>query len=107
MAQYPDILIRAAEIITQRGWVQHHFGLPDKSGKGPGPVCAARAINEASAELGATERQRWDARYAMFVVIGKDSIASWNDQGKRNKQEVIDSLQKAALLPVSWVNHIN
>lgn len=106
---HQKILVRAAEIIEDRGWVQGNYSTPRKNSKGeeiPGPVCASRAITDAAKDLGATERERWDARYAVFEVTGRDSIATWNDQGKRTKEGVLEALRAAAHLPVTWVNHI-
>jgi hypothetical protein len=92
------ILYRAIEIIDERGWIQGNYETPKKNEKLPGPVCAARAINLASQELGGSEEQRWDARNAVIALIGAPCIACWNDKGKTTKQEVSRILGEAARL---------
>lgn len=85
------VLTRAAQIIEKRGWVRGHFSLPGPTNApSEGPVCAARAIRLAAAELGVDHTP---ARLLLEPVIGTYSIASWND--RKSKDEVLRVLKEA------------
>ena len=92
------LLLRAAEIIEQRGLRQGGFGgdSPDDS------VCTLRAIDIAVKEFGLDKNayNGWGApRSAIMAYTGCDSVIIWTDNEARTQDEVIGVLRGAAMLP--------
>lgn len=90
-----SVYLKAIEVIETRGWTQGRYQSP------AGQVCALGACNLASnlGERGygdGTERVRFNALYtAVKLLTGQSSVASFNDQPGRTKEEVINLLRKA------------
>jgi hypothetical protein len=88
------VLLRAAEIIEERGWCQEY---PDAAGR----VCAGRAImlalglksGWAGNEQERIVRHRLGFSAAWFL---SGALANWNDAPGRTAAEVIDRLRSAA-----------
>lgn len=101
------ILKRTIAILEERGWWQNPESYEEqtKSGK-PGKVSVSRAIRIAVAELGATEYDMWEARYALLSFVGGRGIESWNDSPKTNKQTVFETLTSAIAREKDWDNHM-
>jgi hypothetical protein len=89
----PDaVLLRAAEIVQERGLCQG----PWKVG---GPLCAAGAVGEAAGELGLhrTEMEGKVLRFARSLggSTARD-VHGWNDAPGRSAGEVAEALERAA-----------
>lgn len=91
-AQAPDkdaeILLRAAEIIEERGWCQRSFGDYKR-----GPKCAAGAIIEAAHDAHRGGRVHELIRRAKPTG---DHLMLWNDADGRTAAEVVARLRGAA-----------
>lgn len=88
-------LAAAAEYIEAHGWIQHRTGSPG------GPVCAAgalRAVASAPAwepqTVGQYERYS-DSWGAASDYLGQ-SLAGWNDNPTRTREEVVAALRAAS-----------
>lgn len=107
-----EILARAAQIIKDRGWVQH------TSVTKRGQVCASQAIFVASQEYVRQHRssplevlfrgqqkieveKAWRTACRMLLAyIGDpllDCVPYWNDAPGRRKHEVVDALARASM----------
>ena len=89
----PDpVLVRAAEIIRERGMCQG----PWAAG---GPLCAAGAVGEAAGELGLhrTEMEGKVLRFARSLggSTARD-VHGWNDAPGRSAGDVAEALERAA-----------
>jgi hypothetical protein len=95
------LLLKAAEIVEQRGWCQRSFENLD------GQVCALGAINLAHHDCsgwgsrvfsGADLAVNAACRASQYVGrgIGYFTLANWNDTNGRTKEEVIAALRGAA-----------
>jgi len=89
----PDpMLLRAAEIVRERGFCQG----PWRAG---GPLCAAGAVSQAAEELGFV-RPEMKARLRQLAgALGGVSVRDihrWNDAPERTAGEVAEALQRAA-----------
>lgn len=96
-----SLLLRAADILDERGWTQGDFVAAD------GCVCALGAVHLASNEIagipcratfatGDLYEQALDRIYAIVGGLGSGGIAVWNDEDGRTKDEVQDMLRRAA-----------
>lgn len=90
---HPDsLLLRAAEIVRERGLCQGTW-------RPGGPLCAAGALGLAGAALGLT-RSEMEARLLRFAGgLGGSAISdihSWNDAPGRTAGEVVEALERAA-----------
>jgi hypothetical protein len=84
------VLMRAAEIIRERGWCQHN--LKDSIGR----MCMVGAITEAQSCLGISAAGRaQDAVRHELQING--FISDWNNAPERTADEVIQALESAAL----------
>jgi hypothetical protein len=92
MAEPDPVLLRAAEIVRERGFRQGPW-------RGHGPVCAAGAVAEAGEELGLV-RPEVEARLLQFAgALGGcafEDVHSWNDAPGRSAGDVAEALQRAA-----------
>jgi hypothetical protein len=89
----PDpVLLRAAEIVRERGLCQG----PWRAG---GPLCAAGAIGEAGSDHGLV-RAEMEALVLRFArVLGGSAVGDvhgWNDAPGRTVGEVAEALERAA-----------
>jgi hypothetical protein len=89
----PDpVLLRAAEIVRERGLCQGPW-------RTSGPVCAAGAVGEAGGDLGLS-RSMMEARLLKFAqALGGSSagdVHDWNDAPGRTAAEVAEALERAA-----------
>jgi len=89
----PDpVLLRAAEIVRERGFCQG----PWRAG---GPLCAAGAVSQAAKDLGFV-RPEMEARLRRFAAalggVAVRDIHRWNDAPERTAGEVAEALQRAA-----------
>ena len=86
------VLLRAAEIVRERGFRQG----PWRTG---GPLCAAGAVGEAGTDLGLSRRtmERHLLRFAS-ALGGSDfaDVHRWNDAPGRTAGEVAEALERAA-----------
>ena len=80
-----EVLDRAADEITIRGWTQGLFEDPE------GRVCAVGAINRTTAQ--ATERIRAGWVLTFFI---QGQVPIWNDAPGRTQDEVVDTFRLAA-----------
>jgi hypothetical protein len=80
------VLMRAAEIVRERGWCQLDY--EDDQGR----VCAAGALYAASGD-------EWPyvamGRRRLAASLGR-AVETWNDVPGRTKEEVIEALERAA-----------
>jgi hypothetical protein len=92
LARPDPVLLRAAEIVRERGFCQG----PWRPG---GPLCAAGAVSQAAEELGFV-RPEMEARLLQFAgaLGGSDvlDVHTWNDAPGRTAGEVAEALQRAA-----------
>ena len=92
LAQPDAVLLRAAEIVAERGLCQG----PWRPG---GSLCAAGAVGQAAEEQGLSrgEMQRHLLRFA-GLLGGSDfqDVHTWNDAPGRTAPEVIEALERAA-----------
>jgi hypothetical protein len=92
LAQPDAVLLRAAEIVAERGLCQG----PWRPG---GSLCAAGAVGEAAEEQGLSrgDMQRYRLRSA-GLLGGSEfrDVHSWNDAPGRTAPEVIEALERAA-----------
>jgi len=79
-----DILLRAAEILEERGWCQGHY-------RHGGAFCAMGAIKEA-APLNSEAMNALDALSRRV----EPHVAAWNDHPSRTASEVIAKLREVA-----------
>jgi hypothetical protein len=89
----PDpVLLRAAEIVRERGLCQG----PWRAG---GPLCAAGAIGEAGGDHGLV-RAEMEARVLRFARAlggsGVSDVHGWNDAPGRTVGDVAEALERAA-----------
>jgi hypothetical protein len=89
----PDpVLLRAAEIVRERGLCQG----PWRAG---GPLCAAGAIGEAGSDHG-LGRAEMEARVLRFArALGGSAVSDvhgWNDSPGRAAEDVAEALERAA-----------
>jgi hypothetical protein len=89
----PDpVLLRAAEIVRERGLCQG----PWRAG---GPLCAAGAIGEAGSDHGLV-RAEMEARVLRFArALGGSCVSDvhgWNDAPGRTVGDVAEALERAA-----------
>lgn len=89
----PDpVLVRAAEIVRERGLCQG----PWRTG---GPLCAAGAVGEAGKDHG-LDRAEMEARVRRFARALGGSAAGdvhrWNDAPGRSAWDVAEALERAA-----------
>ena len=82
-----DALLKAAEIIEQRGWCQ---GLLESSS---GQVCALGAMDMLEHSM---EFDWMRSLMALEIEIGSASIADWNDNPSRTQAEVLAAFRAAA-----------
>jgi hypothetical protein len=80
------ILLRAAELIAERGWAQGSLRADDES------MCALVAIANADE----TGTQRYAAYGVLLKLLPDGRVANWNDAPERTAEEVIDTLIAAA-----------
>jgi hypothetical protein len=92
------ILLRAAELIAERGWAQGGYEMED------GTLCALGAINYAAVGVpyyrrnaaGVAATQQLRRAVAQCPRWFYASIDQWNDDPGRTAEEVIDTLIAAA-----------
>lgn len=89
-----QLLMRAADLIVERGWTQH------KSVSSFGELCASEATycaNNWTALDHQDASEMWQrARNALRLHIGTAYIADWNDAPERTAEEVITALRATA-----------
>ena len=89
----PDpVLLHAAQIVQERGLSQG----PWRTG---GPVCAAGAIGEASAELELSRAEMEDRVRGFARSLGgtaASDVHRWNDVPGRTAVDVAEALERAA-----------
>lgn len=92
VAQPDVVLLRAAEIVRERGLCKG----PWRPGRS---LCAAGAVGQAAEERGLT-RAQMEGRLLRFAgsLGGSDfrDVHSWNDAPGRTVSEVVEALQRAA-----------
>jgi hypothetical protein len=92
LAEPDPVLLRAAEIVGDRGLCQG----PWRAG---GPLCAAGAIGEAGRDHG-LDRTEMEARVLRFArSLGGSSagdVHAWNDAPGRAAEDVAEALERAA-----------
>lgn len=92
MAEPDSVLLRAAEIVLERGLCQG----PWRAG---GPLCAAGAVSQAGVDLGMA-RWEMEARLLQFArALGGSAFSdvhNWNDAPGRTAREVAEGLERAA-----------
>ena len=92
MAEPDPVLLRAAEIVRERGLCQG----PWRAG---GPVCAAGAVGEAGRRP-RPPRAEMEARVLRFAhALGGSAagdVHGWNDAPGRTAGEVAEALERAA-----------
>jgi hypothetical protein len=92
LAEPDPVLLRAAEILRERGLCQG----PWRAG---GPLCAAGAVGEAGKELGLTRPEMECCLLQFAGVLGGAALKDvhrWNDADGRTADEVTEALQRAA-----------
>jgi hypothetical protein len=89
----PDpVLLRAAEIVRERGLCQG----PWRAG---GPVCAAGAVGVAARDLGLSRREMEDVVLRFARAVGGSNagdVHGWNDASGRSAGDVAEALERAA-----------
>ncbi len=93
-----EVLLRAAEIIEQRGWVQFYYNLSDD-----GPTCMMGAVRQALCLAGEelTERKRFVNCMSRLGFTGPVAVAEamgWNDH-QESAGPVLARLRSAAVQP--------
>jgi hypothetical protein len=92
LAEPDPVLLRAAEIVRERGLCQG----PWRAG---GPLCAAGAIGEAGSDHGLA-RKEMEARVVRFArSVGGSAVRdvhAWNDAPGRAARDVSEALERAA-----------
>jgi hypothetical protein len=92
LARPDSVLLRAAEIVRERGLSQG----PWRPG---GPLCAAGAVGQAGEELGLT-RSEMEAHLLRFAgALGGSAFSEvhgWNDAPGRTATQVAEALERAA-----------
>lgn len=94
---FPE-LVRAAEIIRERGWYQgdYYEGYAPGHNYGGGPVCAVGALI-LTHDGGFDSDAPWPPGFfALGDEVGK--VPSWNDAPERTQEEVIDLLERVGWL---------
>lgn len=91
MSSVKDDLLKAADIIEERGWCQGNWK------NGQGQLCILAALETATTERGRPNSLR-PAIVAVKARIGiaNGSLAQWNDSPFRTKDEVLAALRSAA-----------
>jgi Fe-S-cluster formation regulator IscX/YfhJ len=84
--QVADVLDDAADLIERGGWIQN--ALYDHAGG----FCSVGALYE----ICPTDFPRWRTYAALRSVIGGRSLAEWNNDPSRTKQQVLDAFRAAA-----------
>jgi hypothetical protein len=87
MVDVDAVLLRAADLVAERGWGQGVFKTHD------GRLCMIGAVQVASDEMGVDQMQSWIRLEA--YLDGRNPIA-WNDVRGRTKTQVIRALLRAA-----------
>ena len=82
-----DALLKAAELIEQRGWCQ------DFLENSRGQVCALGAMDMLEHSM---EFDWMRSLMALEIEIGSASIADWNDNPSRTQAEVLAAFRAAA-----------
>jgi hypothetical protein len=83
---YGEVLLRAVDLIEERGWCQH------KLRSSEGSICTEQAIREASPGV-------WRLPLMHFAAfLGEAEVHHWNDDRGRTKEEVVSALRQAAYL---------
>jgi hypothetical protein len=92
LAEPDPVLLRAAEIVRERGLCQG----PWRAGE---PLCAAGAIGEAGTDHGLA-RTEMEARVVRFAQsLGGSAVGdvhAWNDAPGRAAEDVAEALERAA-----------
>jgi hypothetical protein len=92
LAQPDSVLLRAAEIVLERGLCQGPW-------RPEGPLCAAGAVGKAGEELGLT-RSEMEAHLLRFAgALGGSAFSEvhgWNDAPGRTAMQVAEALERAA-----------
>jgi hypothetical protein len=92
LAQPDSVLLRAAEIVLERGLCQGPW-------RPEGPLCAAGAVGKAGEELGLT-RSEMEAHLLRFAgALGGSAFSAvhrWNDAPGRTATQVAEALERAA-----------
>lgn len=102
------ILELAIKILEKRGLWQSKVSYAEETKNGSlGKISVTRALRLATAELGGTEYDFWEARYAVSSVLDTDNIESWNDSGKTTYANVIEVLRKSIQVEKTWDNHMS
>jgi hypothetical protein len=84
--EWRQLLLRAADLIENRGWCQHVFENPPWGG-----VCALGALNRAG-----TGPDYTMARTKLERHINNFSIPCWNDKRGQTKEKVLAAFRGAA-----------
>lgn len=85
-----EVLLKAAEIIEERGWCQGSYN------KETGEVCAKGGLRKAVGWPHQDGEGYYGALDALYTLIGAGTILSWNDTPGRTKSDVITALRQAA-----------
>jgi hypothetical protein len=92
LAEPDPVLLRAAEIVRERGLCQG----PWRAG---GPICAAGAVGEAGKDHG-LDRAEMEGRVLRFArALGGANVSDvhcWNDAPGRSAGDVAEALERAA-----------
>ena len=92
LAQPDSVLLRAAEIVRERGLCQG----PWRPG---GPLCAAGAVGQAGEELGLTRSEMETHLLRFASALGGSAFSEvhgWNDAPGRTATQVAEALERAA-----------
>jgi hypothetical protein len=88
-----EVLRKAADEIRRRGW---HQG--DYKNEATGAVCAYGALNIAESGSPYSGGQSFRSRgYLLRVVKPRLGLATWNDDPRRTKDEVLENFEEAAV----------
>jgi hypothetical protein len=92
VAQPDPVLLRAAEIVRERGLRKG----PWKAG---GPICAAGAVGAAGDDLNLTRPEMEERVLRFACALGgsePSDVHRWNDTPGRTAEQVADALERAA-----------
>lgn len=86
-----DVLLGAARLIEERGWLQHNYRGPN------GERCATSALLAAAHfRISQPNPAYCEANRRLERVIRDRSVTGWNDKPGRTEAEVLAALRQAA-----------
>jgi hypothetical protein len=96
MGDLKAVLAKAADLIEQHGWIQGDYGNPDTGFCAAGAIWWAIAGRKRDISLETSPHNGSFVAALDMLPYGVGGAASWNDNPRTTKEDVIQALRKAA-----------